>query len=270
MELTAPDDSVPIGTHVNLTFAASEGEPEIELAFKAEYGPPACRTVIESSTTPNVTGKSFEIIRAGAHDLELTATDGATPPTTDSATLTITGLPPDAVETDCAGAIATNVGGDTYFETIFIKVTAQGEPMGSLYTAVIAQVQEQVDARVRRADGTWPILWEPIVPPWAPPRQPQYRSYGTFYYRADESEVLDTKWVTVSADVRDYLAFQPPGTPFYQQRQSIRLRYVEGCAATDYESDDFYVTAVKTGNPDIPGIGGSVDFVDGQHNVLAY
>ena len=232
-----------------------------------EYGLPACRAVIETYTAPvSTTGYTYGIIRAGAHDATLTATDGATPPSSATSAITITGLPPDAVETDCAGAIATMFGGGSYQEVIFIKVTAQGEDMGPQYSAEIAQVQESVDHKIiDPTTGMWG-QWRTMHAPWVPPRQPSYQSFGTFFYRPDDSEIVDTKGVGVSASMRTYLAAQPAGTPFYQQRQRVRLRYQKDCDFTDFDSSEFYVTAVSTGNPDQPGFGGSIDFIDGRHD----
>ena len=264
VELTVDDDSVPIGTHVNLVFSVTGGAPEVRLELEAEYGPPACRAVIESYTASNMTGNTFEISRAGAHDLELTATDGATPPATKSSALTITGLPPDTLTPNASVNECTLDGAvDMFRETIHIDVFAGQERMGPLYDDAAAYPQEQVEFSDREWDAvndqylsTWTsfesepwgqdangnVTWVPVRPDHL-----QLFWFVAGDGTADGSYIHDGKGAGYTLARAQDLETRPAGFPFAAQRQRVRVQYTRGCGVEHEPSDVFYPTLVTTG-----------------------
>ena len=188
--------------------------------------------------------------------------------------------PPDALITTFPDAIAGRIPGapDRYSEIVFHQVRARGEAMPPGYTAAVAQVQKRIQHRFRNADGSWP-LWTDKRDDWWPPRDYYFvngvfRGTGIFHYRPDDSAVTDVLSVDIPAEYRrEYLSTLEAGEPFYQIRQKVRLRYVDGNGAErDFVSAPRFATAVITGRPDQSILGGSVDLLEGlyEYRVVPY
>ena len=262
--------AVPLGNLVGLNVDVSGGEGDPWIQMEVEYGAATCRAVVEQDGAWRSDMHDFlvTVTRAGGHDATITAGDEASPTSTDDDTLTVTGLPPDAVSLDCGDptmAVPGWANGNhvyQWLEEVRFHFTAGGEDLGDLYTHDIASPQERIRYRNIRADGTWAPR-QPAGPrdqiPWVPP---QGTLRTTFRWDEGNSWLEDMKGAPDYGQA-EYDTFMqwPAGEELYQQEQRVRISFMEGCDQEQFESDWVTITAVLGGT--VPGPNdGTVDFVD--------